>query len=135
MDAVGNDGWLEMRCDNGSIAELAVSIGRSTDVLAPAGATIVTVRDRFIMRNETGIDFDFTERVYDVNFYSFLDILSKLGGLRASILPILKYCMPLLTLHFLWKLSGIIDNAMHNNQQNELLKLLKTARKQFLQIE
>ena len=84
---------------------------------------------------QSNLDFDFTERVYDVSFYSFLDILSKLGGLRASILPILKYCMPLLTLHFLWKLSGIIDNAMHNNQQNELLKLLKTAKRQFLLIE
>ena len=38
---------------------------------------------------QSNIDFDYTERVYDVHFYSVIDILSKLGGLRASILPIL----------------------------------------------
>ena len=84
---------------------------------------------------QSNIDFDFTERIYDVHYYSFLDILSQLGGLRASILPILQYFMPLLTLHFLWKLANIIDNAMHQNQQNELLKLMKVINRQFILIE
>ena len=65
---------------------------------------------------QSNIDFDFTERIYDIHFYTHLDILSKLGGLRASILPIIGYFLPLLTLHFLWKLSYIIDSAMHQNQ-------------------
>lgn len=62
---------------------------------------------------QSNIDFDFTERVYDVHFYDFIDLLSKLGGLRASLLPILGYLMPLLSLHFLWRLSAIVDNKMH----------------------
>ena len=58
------------------------------------------------------IDFDFTERIYDVHYFGIMDLLSKLGGLRASILPILGYVAPLLTLHFLWSLAGIIDEKL-----------------------
>ena len=50
----------------------------------------------------SNIDFDYTQRIYDVHYYGFMDVLSKLGGLRASILPILGYFLPFLTLHFLY---------------------------------
>lgn len=62
---------------------------------------------------QSNIDFDFTERVYDVHFYDIVDLFAKLGGLRASILPILGYLTPILSLHFLWVLSGIVDKKMH----------------------
>lgn len=84
---------------------------------------------------QSNIDFDFTERIYDVQFYNWGDILSKIGGLRASILPILGYIMPLLTLHFLWSLAGIIDDKMHQNQQNEMYQLLNVSMKQFKLIQ
>ena len=61
VDAVGNDGPLELRTNEGEIAELAVHIGSSEGPLASAGSTIVTVRDRFLFRNDTGVDFDFCE--------------------------------------------------------------------------
>lgn len=69
---------------------------------------------------QSNIDFYFTERVFEIEFYEWGDILSKLGGLRSSILPIIYYFMPLLSMHFLWRLSGIIDLKMHQNQENEL---------------
>ena len=84
---------------------------------------------------QSNIDFDFTERIYDVHFYSFLDLFARLGGLRASILPIIGYFMPILSLHFLWVLSGIVDKKMHQNQENELFQLITVAMKQFKQVK
>lgn len=60
----------------------------------------------------SNIEFDFTERIYDIHYYGIMDVLSKLGGLRASIAPIIGYFVPLLTLHFLWSLAGIIDDKL-----------------------
>jgi hypothetical protein len=53
VDATGYDGCLELQCDDATIAELSVSIEGSKDALANAGSTIVVVRDRFIIRNDT----------------------------------------------------------------------------------
>lgn len=61
VDAVGNDGPLEVRTGDGTIAELAVHIGASQGALAYAGSSVVTVRDRFVLANDTGVDFDFGE--------------------------------------------------------------------------
>ena len=63
----------------------------------------------------SNVEFDFTQRIYDVQYYSLLDVLSKLGGLRASILPIIAYFVPLLTLHFLYTLAGIIDDKLEDD--------------------
>ena len=63
----------------------------------------------------SNIDFDFTQRVYDVHFYSIMDVLSKVGGLKASITPIMGYFLPLLTLHFLYSLAGIIDDKLEDD--------------------
>lgn len=60
----------------------------------------------------SNIDFDFTERIYDVQYFGIMDLLSKLGGLRASINPIIGYIIPLMTLHFLYSLAGIIDEKL-----------------------
>lgn len=60
----------------------------------------------------SNIDFDFTERIYDIQYFGILDLLSKLGGLRASLVPILGYAAPFLALHFLYSLAGIIDERL-----------------------
>ena len=62
VDAVGDDGSVEVRCEDGSVAELAVEISSADGALTLAGATIVTVRDRFVMRNNTGVPFEFSEQ-------------------------------------------------------------------------
>ena len=61
----------------------------------------------------SNLEFDFTERIYDVRYHGVLDVLSELGGLRASIVPMLNYIAPLLTLHFLWSLAGIMDDKLY----------------------
>lgn len=64
---------------------------------------------------QSNINFDFTERIYDLHYFGWMDILSKIGGLRASILPLFGYLIPLLTLHFLWTLAGIIQNKIEQD--------------------
>ena len=71
-------------------------------------------------RDKTGrsivsnLDFDFTERIYEVQYYGLMDLLAKLGGLRASIAPMLGYIAPLLTLHFLYTLACIMDDKLED---------------------
>lgn len=79
----------------------------------------------------SNIDFDFTERIYVIHYFGIMDLLSKLGGLRASILPILGYAAPLLALHFLWSLAGIIDDKLGQLQIDEMLNLVKISRRQL----
>lgn len=82
----------------------------------------------FIVSN---LDFDFTERIYNIQYFGIMDVMSTLGGLRASIVPIIGYLVPLLTLHFLYSLAGIIDDKMEANQQTEMIHLIVIGRKQF----
>lgn len=82
----------------------------------------------------SNIDFDFTERIYKVHFYGIMDMLSQIGGLRASLLPILGFFAPLFTAHFLYSLAGIIQDKVAQNRYNEMLKLIDLAKKQFLLI-
>ena len=79
----------------------------------------------------SNIDFDFTERIYDIQYYGILDVLSKLGGLRASIFPIVGYFAPLLTLHFLYSLAGIVDNKIKKDNQHMMIEVIYVSRKQF----
>lgn len=85
------------------------------------------------MFNKTSIvsnlDFDFTERIYNIEYFGLMDIMSKLGGLRASIMPLVGYLAPLFALHFLWSLAGIIDDKMEANQRKEMLRMIKIADK------
>ena len=84
---------------------------------------------------QANIDFDYTERQFFLHFYSIMDILSTLGGLRASILPILQNFVPLMVLHFLWSLAGIIYDSTQRQRQTELLRFVKAAKRQFLLID
>ena len=77
----------------------------------------------------SNIDFDFTERVYDVHYFGIMDLLSKLGGLRASIIPIIGYFTPLIALHFFYSLAGIIDEKMSKYQLKEMLSLIKIGQR------
>tara|TARA_B110000285_G_C15102966_1_gene606116 strand:- start:688 stop:867 length:180 start_codon:yes stop_codon:yes gene_type:complete len=51
---------------------------------------------------------DFVERHYIFKYYTIFDILSKLGGFRASVLPILGAFAPVGIMLFLVSLSDII---------------------------
>ena len=81
--------------------------------------------DEFYNKIIANIDFDFTERVYDIHYFDFSDIMAKLGGLSASILPFFNILIPLLTLHFLYTLAGIISDKMRENHDQEMIGLVK----------
>ena len=77
----------------------------------------------------SNIDFEFTERIYKIHFYGFLDLLSTIGGLRASLEPIFELALPLFIGHFLYSLAGVVKNKMSQNRLKEMLRLVKSARK------
>ena len=83
----------------------------------------------------SNLDFDFTERIYDIQYRGIVDMFAKLGGLRASIAPLMGYFVPLLALHFLYSLAGILDEKLEDQQFNEMVNLIKTARNQFRMIK
>ena len=69
---------------------------------------------------QSNIDFEFTKRIYNIYYFKWFDILSKIGGLRSSIIPMIGYVMPFVILHFLIKLAGIVDTQMHKFQEMEM---------------
>jgi len=74
------------------------------------------------------LDFDFTERVFSYHFYTFLDILATLGGLNASIGPLLRLFGPLFVFAFLWNLSTIIRDHLKANYIAEVDKFINIAK-------
>ena len=54
------------------------------------------------------IDHDFTERRYIIKYFGYADILSKIGGLSASIRPVLAAIAPLYIVLYLRTLAEII---------------------------
>lgn len=80
------------------------------------------------------LEFDFTERVFTLFYFSLSDILSIIGGLKASISPLLSSLTPLFILIFLIKLSYIIREKMEQNYKEEHHALLAVARNNLMQL-
>ena len=85
-----------------------------------------TVKSTTIVSN---IDFEFTERIYTVNYYTFLDMLSSVGGLRASLEPFFHLFIPLFTAYFFYTFAGIVQRKIAENREQKTLELIETARK------
>ena len=74
------------------------------------------------------IDFDFTERVYNIHFYGVMDILSRLGGLRASLLPIFGLLAPLFVTSFLYQLAKVSQTNVEERRLKEIVHFIRIAR-------
>ena len=48
------------------------------------------------------IDIDFTEKSYEVHYFGYMDILGIIGGLNASIGPLLGQFTPLFIMNYLF---------------------------------
>ena len=59
--AVGHQRELVLPCADGSLAPIVVSVAAASGPLAGAGATVVVVSDRCVLRNQTGIDLEWTQ--------------------------------------------------------------------------
>jgi hypothetical protein len=73
-----------------------------------------------------------------VVIYSYIrygDIISKLGGLKAALTPIIGILTPLMMLYFLLLLAGIIQETDAIQYRDELLKAVKLYSKEEVQVE
>lgn len=66
------------------------------------------------------LSFDFTERIIRLNYYTVFDMLSKIGGFKAAIGPIVAFIAPFFILYFLVKLSKILKGKMLDSYQKEV---------------
>lgn len=57
------------------------------------------------------INYDFTERQYTIEYVGINDVLSRVGGMRSSVLPIIALLVPYVSLYFLVLLADIIREA------------------------
>ena len=73
-------------------------------------------------------------RVFTYNYYTFSDILSRIGGLQGSIMPLLAQIAPLFVLYFLYKLSEIIKQKLAESYLKDAAKFTNLASKQFQKI-
>lgn len=77
------------------------------------------------------INYDFTERQYTLHYYKIKDMLTSVGGIRASVLPIIGFMLPFFGLWFLMILGDIIVQNARNNQEDAIFKLAQTCQKQL----
>lgn len=74
---------------------------------------------------------NFVERQYILNFFTFGDIMAKLGGLKSSIMPILGEFGPFFVLFFLLSLVKIIKNNMQKAYETALKDFINASEVQF----
>ena len=48
------------------------------------------------------INFDYTEKIFTIKYTGVMDILQRVGGLQASIIPVMRFASPWLMLLFLF---------------------------------
>ena len=74
------------------------------------------------------LQFDFTERIFTLYYFNIFDILASVGGLKASIGPILSIATPISVLVFLIKLSIIIRDSLHESYIDEHKRFIPVAK-------
>ena len=81
------------------------------------------------------LSFDFTERIIKLNFYTIFDMLSKVGGFKAAIGPIIAAIAPFFILYFLIKLSKILKGKMMDAYKAEVRLFVKLCKDQFSKLQ
>ena len=78
--------------------------------------------------------FEFTQRKYTRWYYGINDIMKGIGGIRATVLPIIAFLIPFIVIYFLKLLAEYIKWAATKSQVKELIDLVNTAHTQLLLI-
>ena len=81
------------------------------------------------------IDHDFVQKYYEIYFFGYMDILSIIGGLNASIAPILGMLSPIFIINYLYQLSKIILGKYERQYHAELVILHRDYRSLFDEYE
>ena len=74
---------------------------------------------------------DFTQRKYYWSYFTFLDVVSAIGGVNAAISPILNKFAPLFMLYFMYALASIIKANYLKEYRNELTTVVKYSLNQL----
>ena len=69
------------------------------------------------------LDHDFTEVQYTIKYFGFADILSKIGGIIASLNPVMHLITPMLIIFYLSKLSQVILDKNKEKYEKELIEI------------
>ena len=69
--------------------------------------------------------FDYKQVFYTYTYFDIKNIFSNIGGLNASIGPIVRAFYPLIILIFLYKLAGIIGESYKDNLRQQLISNIK----------
>ena len=78
------------------------------------------------------MSFNFVELEFIYKYHEVMDIISKIGGIQASLLPMLHSTAPFLTLLFCLQLSNIIRTKSRHLYVNAQFDFLKKARINFM---
>lgn len=71
-------------------------------------------------RIQANIDFDYTERVYNIKYFNVFDILSRVGGITETAMIFIELMFPWIALFFLYKLAFILDKTILECQVKEM---------------
>jgi hypothetical protein len=70
------------------------------------------------------VNFEYTEQIFKISYTGVVDIMAKIGGLSASVLPILRILGPWLILWFLCSLCNIIIETHKKEYNDNLIKFI-----------
>ena len=73
------------------------------------------------------VNFDFTEKIFTIEYVGILDIMQRIGGLYSSVWPIMRFLNPFLALAFLIALCKIIRENAKQLYQREVIIFLRLA--------
>ena len=77
------------------------------------------------------MNFDFTRKEFVIHYFGVFDIMSKLGGFKASIGPLVNIFAPIFILLFLISLSWIIKESFRRGMVMEVRQFIHLAQDQF----
>ena len=69
------------------------------------------------------LDHDFTEKYFEIFYFGYMDILASIGGINASIKPLIGIVGPIFILNFMYQLAKIIHEKYEDQYHEELVKL------------
>ena len=79
--------------------------------------------------NKTATDYmtfyyDYKQVYYTYTYFDMKNIFQNIGGLNASIGPIIRAFYPIIILIFLYKLAGIIGESYKDDFRQELISTI-----------
>lgn len=77
------------------------------------------------------LDHDFTEVQYTIKYFGFADIMSKIGGIVASLNPVMGILAPMLIIFYLSTLSQLILDKNKEKYEKELVEIYKEFQTMF----